>query len=67
VLHCYDRLELTSYESDPVLERLTGISLASVKDVRDILIINPKGNDTLRRWDEVARCTATMRKRVNAA
>ena len=49
------RLEATGYDPDPVLKRFTGISISSFQDLRDIkrLIAKPKGNNTLRRWDEV--------------
>ena len=38
-----------------MIERFTGISIGSLQDLRDsnCRITKPKGNNTLRRWDEV--------------
>ena len=43
-----------------VVQRFTGIAIDSVQDLRDnkTRITKPKGNNTLRRWDEVFSGTA---------
>jgi hypothetical protein len=50
-----DRLKAEGYAPDPVVQRFTGISIGSLQDLRNIecTITKPKGNNTLRRWDEV--------------
>lgn len=60
VFHCIDdplagEVAALGYRPDPVVERLTAISLAEVRDVShvDCTIRKPKGNNTLRRWGEV--------------
>ena len=58
----HERLRLEGYSPDPVIQRFIGISISSVQDLRDrqCKIVKPKGNNTLRRWDEVfprAACT----------
>ncbi len=49
------RLRAEGYVPDPVIQRLVGISIGSVQYLRDEkrIIKKPKGNNTLRRWDEV--------------
>ena len=56
----HDRLKAEGYESDPVIQRFIGIAIDSVQDLRDnkTRITKPKGNNTLRRWDEVFSGTA---------
>jgi hypothetical protein len=56
----HDRLRDEGYESDPVIQRFTGMAIDSVQDLRDnkTIITKPKGNNTLRRWDEVFSGTA---------
>ena len=51
----HDRLKAEGYGPDPVVQRFTGISIGSLQDLRDskCTISKPKGNNTLRRWDEV--------------
>lgn len=51
----YERLRSSGYDPDPVLKKVTGISIAAPQDLRHITrsIPRPKGNNTLRRWDEV--------------
>jgi hypothetical protein len=51
----YERLTSSGYDPDPVLKKFTGISIAAPQDLRHITrsIPKPKGNNTLRRWDEV--------------
>jgi len=51
----YERLIAAGYAPDPVIQRFTGISIGSLQDLRDntCKITKPKGNNTLRRWDEV--------------
>ena len=51
----HDRLKAEGYSLDPVIQRFTGISIGSLQDLRDsnCRITKPKGNNTLRRWDEV--------------
>ena len=50
-----DRLTAKGYDPDPVIQRFTGISIGSLQDLRhkECKIAKPKGNNTLRRWDEV--------------
>jgi hypothetical protein len=56
----HKRLKAERYESDPIIRRFTGIAVDSVQDLRDnkTRIMKPKGNNTLRRWDEVFPGTA---------
>ena len=56
----HDRLKAEGYAPDPVVRRFTGISIGSLQDLRNIecTITKPKGNNTLRRWDEVFRSNA---------
>jgi hypothetical protein len=56
----HDRLKVEGYEYDPVIQRFIGIAIDSVQDLRDnkTRITKPKGNNTLRRWDEVFSGTA---------
>jgi hypothetical protein len=51
----YERLKASGYDPGPVLKKFTGISIAALEDLRHITrsIPRPKGNNTLRRWDEV--------------
>ncbi|HEX3745799.1 MAG TPA: hypothetical protein VHW09_17780 [Bryobacteraceae bacterium] len=51
----HDRLKAEGYAPDPVVRRFTGISIGSLQDLQNIecTITKPKGNNTLRRWDEV--------------
>jgi hypothetical protein len=51
----HERLRLEGYSPDPVIQRFIGISISSVQDLRSrqCKIAKPKGNNTLRRWDEV--------------
>jgi hypothetical protein len=51
----HDRLKAEGYGPDPQIQRFTGISICSWLDLRDnkCKITKPKGNNTLRRWDEV--------------
>jgi hypothetical protein len=51
----HERLKAEGYAPDPVVQRFTGISIGSLQDLRNIecTITKPKGNNTLRRWDEV--------------
>jgi hypothetical protein len=50
----YERLIAAGYAPDPMIQRFTGISIGSLQDLRDSTckITKPKGNNTLRRWDE---------------
>jgi hypothetical protein len=43
------------YDPDPVVQKFIGISIEAPENLRHIrqLILKPKGNNTLRRWDEV--------------
>jgi hypothetical protein len=51
----HDWLKAEGYGPDPVIERFTGMSIGSLQDLRDSnrRITKPKGNNTLRRRDEV--------------
>jgi hypothetical protein len=51
----HERLRAEGYAPDPVIQRFIGISIDSLQDLRDnkCKINKPKGNNTLRRWDEV--------------
>jgi hypothetical protein len=51
----HDRLKAEGHAPDPVAQRFTGISIGSLQDLQNIecTITKPKGNNTLRRWDEV--------------
>ena len=51
----HDRMKAEGYGPDPVIQQFTGISIGSLQDLRDsnCRITKPKGNNTLRRWDEV--------------
>lgn len=51
----HQRLESEGYVADPVIERFVGISIGSVQDLRgfQLKIKKPKGNNTLRRSQEV--------------
>ena len=60
VFHCIEdplagEVAALGYRPDPVVKRLTAISLAEVRDVShlDCPIRKPEGNNTLRRWAEV--------------
>ena len=61
----HDRLKAEGYAPDPVVRRFTGISIGSLQDLRNIecTITKPKGNNTLRRWDEVFRSSAEPQSR----
>ena len=51
----HERLKEGNYDPDPVVGRFVGISIGSYEDLGGSkqVIIKPKGNNTLRRWDEV--------------
>lgn len=51
----HDRLKAEGYGPDPVIQRYVGISIGSLHDLRGIKckITKPRGNNTLRRWEEV--------------
>jgi hypothetical protein len=51
----HERLQAEGYQPDPVVERFVGIAISAVQDLRNNKreITKPKGNNTLRRWDEV--------------
>jgi hypothetical protein len=61
----HDRLRASGYSPDPVVNRFTGISIASLQNLRGKTrkITKPKGNNTLRRWDEVFPGTAGRESR----
>jgi len=52
-----DQLKSAGYEPDPVIQRFVGIAIELVEDLRQTgcTIVKPKGNNTLRRWNEVFR------------
>ncbi|MDE3165954.1 MAG: hypothetical protein KGN36_09120 [Acidobacteriota bacterium] len=51
----HDRLGRADYRVDPVAKTFVGITIDTPEDLQhlDERIIKPKGNNTLRRWDEV--------------
>jgi hypothetical protein len=51
----HDQLREEGYGPDPEIQRFTGISIGAVEDLRNcrFTITKPRGNNTLRRWDEV--------------
>src|ERR1051326_2062326 len=61
----HDRLKAEGYAPDPVVQRFTGISIGSLQDLRGIecTITKPKGNNTLRRWEEVFGSSADDQSR----
>jgi hypothetical protein len=53
----HDQLKSAGYEPDPLIQGFVGIAIELVEDLRQIdrTIVKPKGNNTLRRWNEVFR------------
>jgi hypothetical protein len=53
----HQQLAHANYDPDPVAKTFIGISIDLLQDLRNVkeVIVKPKGNNTLRRWEEVFR------------